>query len=127
MRFFKALWLTVFFFFTLLFFVQNNAVLSQELALHFDTYYFDYVWKNTKVPFYFVILVSFVAGVLVSIGYLFMDWMRLKSNVRNCRRVIRKQEKELKKLRSIPLEPTPLLEAPASAPEKQTMDAPRAV
>lgn len=116
MRFFKALWLTVFFFFTLLFFVQNNTALSQELSLQFDTYYFDYVWKNTKVPFFFVILVSFVTGVLVSIGYLFMDWMRLKGDVRSCRRIIRKQEKELKKLRSIPLEPTPLLEAPN--PEK---------
>ena len=122
MRFFKALWLTVFFFFTLLFFVQNNAALSQELSLQFDTYYFDYVWKNTKVPFFFIVLVSFVAGVLVSIGYLFMDWMRLKGDVRKCRRIIRKQEKELKKLRSIPLEPTPLLEAPAPekpAPETQ--------
>ena len=123
MRFFKALWLTVFFFFTLLFFVQNNTVLSQELALQFDSYYFDYVWKNTKVPFFFVILVSFVAGVLVSIGYLFMDWMRLKGDLRKCRRVVRKQEKELKKLRSIPLEPTPLLEATAATPEKPAAEA----
>ena len=115
MRFLKALWLTVFFFFSLIFFIQNNDVLSQKMALKFDFYYFDYVWTNTAVPFFFVILVAFVAGALVTLGYLVMDRMRLKMDLSRCRRVVRKQEKELKKLRSIPLEPTPLPELPEAA------------
>jgi len=112
MRFLKALWLTVFFFFTLMFFIQNNDVLAQQLSLKFDFYYFDYVWSNTAVPFFFVILVAFVAGALVTLGYLIMDRMRLKMDLGRCRRALRKQEKELKKLRAIPLDPTPLLDAP---------------
>lgn len=112
MRFLKALWLTVFFFFTLMFFIQNNDVLAQQLSLKFDFYYFDYVWSNTAVPFFFVILVAFVAGVLVTLGYLVMDRIRLKMEFGRCRRALRKQEKELKKLRAIPLESTPLLDAP---------------
>ncbi len=112
MRFLKALWLTAFFFFSLIFFIQNNDVLSQKMTLKFDFYYFDYIWTNTAVPFFFVILVAFVAGALVTLGYLVMDRMRLKMELGRCRRIVRKQEKELKKLRSIPLEPTPVPELP---------------
>lgn len=110
MRFLKALWLTFFFFFSLIFFIQNNEQLGQKLSLHFDFYYFDYVWSNTAVPFYFVVLVGFLAGAIVTLGYLFMDKIRGRMELSRCRRVIRKQEKELKKLRAIPLEATPLLE-----------------
>lgn len=113
LRFLKALWLTVFFFFTLAFFIQNNDVLAQKLSLKFDTYYFDYVWTNTAVPFFFIILVAFVVGALVMFGYLAMDRMSLKRELGRAKRVVRKQEKELKKLRAIPLEPTPLLESSA--------------
>ncbi len=120
LRFLKALWLTVFFFFTLVFFIQNNDVLSKDLSLQFDFYYFDYVWTNTAVPLFVVILLAFVVGVLVTLGYLAMDRIRLRRELGRCRRIVRKQEKELKKLRSIPLEPTPLLESPETdkpAPE----------
>ena len=112
MRFLKALWLTVFFFFSIIFFIQNNDVLSKPMSLRFDFYYFDYVWSNTAVPFFFIILVAFVAGAIVTLGYLVMDRVRLKMEFSRCRRVVRRQEKELKKLRAIPLEPTPLPELP---------------
>ena len=124
LRFLKALWLTVFFFFTLVFFIQNNDVLAQKLSLQFDFYYFDYVWKNVAVPYFFIILVAFVAGALVMFGYLVMDRLHLKREFSRCRKVVRKQEKELKKLRAIPLEPTPLLEAPEApkpAPENSNV------
>lgn len=115
MRFLKALWLTLFFFFSLIFFIQNNEQLGQKLSLHFDFYYFNYVWSNTAVPFYFVVLVGFLAGAVVTLGYLFMDRIRNRMELSRCRRVIRKQEKELQKLRAIPLEATPLLEGSEAA------------
>ncbi|CAK7013256.1 MAG: hypothetical protein DELT_02149 [Desulfovibrio sp.] len=110
MRFLKALWLIVFFFFSLIFFIQNEKALGEKLSLKFDFYYLDYVWANTAVPFYFVVLIGFLAGAIVTLGYLFMDRIRTKMELSRCRRIIRKQEKELKKLRAIPLEATPLLE-----------------
>lgn len=116
MRFLKALWLTVFFFFTLLFFIQNNDALAQKLSLKFDFYYFDYVWQNTAVPYFFIILVAFAVGALVMLGYLVMDRIHLRRELGRCRKVVRKQENELKKLRAIPLETPPLLDA--SVPEK---------
>ena len=115
MRFLKALWLIVFFLFSLMFFVQNQEALGQELTLTFKTYYFDYVWTNTKVPFYFVVLIGFCAGAVVTLGYLVMDRIRLRMDLSSSRRTVRKQEKELKKLRSIPLEATPLLESGENA------------
>jgi len=116
MRFLKALWLAVFFFFTLIFFMQNIEVLGQKLSLHMDFYYFNYVWKNTAVPLYFVVLVGFVAGVLVTLGYLIMDRMRLRFELIRERRKVKKLEWENKKLREIPLQETQaFLEASAVA------------
>lgn len=125
MRFLKALWLTVFFFFALIFFIQNNEVLGQKLSLKFDFYYFDYVWTNTAVPFYFVVLVGFLAGAILIWGYLVMDRMRIKMELSRCRTIIRKQDKEIKKLRNIPLQATPLLEGTPAAekPEPEKQDA----
>lgn len=122
LRFLKALWLTVFFIFSIAFFMQNTEALSQKLSLIFEFYYTGYTWTNTEVPFFVVILISFGVGVIVTLGYLIMDRMRLKREFRRCRRIVRKQEKELTKLRVIPLETTPLLESPeagkpAPAPE----------
>ena len=112
MRFLKALWLTFFFFFSLLFFVQNKEVLGQQLTLVFDTYYFNYTWTNTAVPFYFVVLTGFLAGVIATIGYFFMDTIRARSELGRCRKIIRKQDKEIKTLRAIPLQSsTTLLES----------------
>ena len=110
MRFLKALWLTIFFFFSLMFFIQNNEVLNQQLSLKFDFYYFNYIWTNTAVPFYFIVLVAFLVGAIVTLGYLFMDRLRTKMELSRYRRIIRKQEKELKKLRAIPLEAPTLIE-----------------
>ena len=115
LRFLKALWLTVFFVFSLAFFMQNKEALSDNLSLVFKLYYTDYTWTNTAVPFFVVVLIAFGIGVLATIGYLAMDRMRLKRELGRCKRIIRKQEKELKKLRAIPLESTPLLESPANA------------
>lgn len=122
MRFLKALWLILFFFFSLMFAVQNKEALGQKLTLTFDTYYLNYVWTNTAVPFYFVVLVGFLAGAVVTLGYLVMDRVRLRMDLSRCRRVVRRQEKELKKLRAIPLETTPLLESTADSVEKTEAD-----
>jgi hypothetical protein len=105
-------------------FTQNNEVLGQKLALKFNFYYFDYIWSNTAVPFYFVVLVGFFAGALVTLGYLIMDRIRTRMELSRCRRVILKQEKELKKLRAIPLEATPLIEG--SDAEKSSNPTPAA-
>lgn len=123
MRFLKALWLIIFFFFSLMFFIQNNEVLDQKLSLKFDFYYFDYIWTNTAVPFFFIVLVGIVVGAFVMLCYLLMDKLHSSRELSRCRRLIRKQEKELRKLRAIPLETPPLLEgtemAEKSAQETQ--------
>ncbi len=111
MRFLKALWLAVFFFFSLIFFIQNSEALGHKLSLKMDFYYFNYVWSNTAVPFYFVIMVGFFAGALLILGYLLLDQLRTKSDLRRCRKQVRVLDRELKKLREIPLqETTPLIE-----------------
>ena len=109
MRFLKALWLAVFFFAALIFFIQNNDVLGQKMALQLDFYFFNYIWKGTAVPFYFVVLAGFLVGALSTLGFLIMDRIRLRLELRRARKEARDLSKELKALREIPLQPAPVM------------------
>ncbi len=85
MRFIKALVLLIVFFFGLLFFVQNGDVLGKQMVLSF-TLYLAPPWTSVELPFYFVVIVAFAVGMLLGIFYLFMDRMRLHSELRRTRK-----------------------------------------
>lgn len=122
MRFLKALWLAVFFFAALIFLIQNNDALGQKLALQLDFYFFNYVWKSTAVPFYFVVLAGFLLGALSTLGFLLMDRIRLRLELRRARREARDLQREIKALREIPLQPAPVL-IEAAVPASETREA----
>ena len=118
MRFLKALWIAIFVFCALVFFIQNSTALITPLELTFDTY-MDQVWTAKAVPFYLVVLLGFLAGALLMLGYLFMDRVRLGHQLRQARRQCRSLEKEVKNLREIPLPTQGLLDAtPVEKEEK---------
>lgn len=110
MRFLKALWIAIFVFCALVFFIQNSTALITPLELQIDTY-MGHVWTATAVPFYLVVLLGFLAGALVMLGYLLMDRLRLGRALRRARKQCRVLEKEVKNLREIPLPSQGLLEA----------------
>ena len=110
MRFLKALWIASFVFCALVFFVQNSEQLITPLELTIDTH-LGYVWTAAAVPFYLVVLLGFLAGTLLMLGYLFMDRVRLGRELRRERRKSRDLDKQVKSLREIPLPAQGLLEA----------------
>ena len=67
MRVIKVLFLLVFFFVCMLFFVQNTAILETALLLKLGA--FGYMVQTPGVPFYVVLLLSFVAGGLFATLY----------------------------------------------------------
>lgn len=109
MRFLKALWIAIFVFCALVFFIQNSTELITPLELKIDTY-MGHVWTATAVPFYLVVLLGFLAGALLMLGYLFMDRVRLGRELRRERKKTRALDKEVKNLREIPLPAQGLLE-----------------
>lgn len=107
MRFIKAVIVLVLFMMGLLFLTQNQDPLSTPLVLKYDLYLDGWSWPSPEslasanppsIPFYFVILLSMAAGILLSTLFFFMDKVRYGvEKVRN-RRAIKVLTNEIKRL-----------------------------
>lgn len=117
MRFVKVLALVLVFFISMMFFVQNNAVLSQTVTLKLDLF-FDTAWSSIALPFYFMVLCAFLLGALITMFSFMVSRLRSANNLRKANKRIRVLEKELNSLRNLPLEAarkTPEQAAPAAS------------
>lgn len=72
MRYIKVLFIVVIFFLALIFFFQNQAVLSQHLELTLHLFFLPPM-VSIPLPFYFVILASFFVGAILSLIFLIWD------------------------------------------------------
>lgn len=99
MRYLKALALVVLFFFSMLFFTQNVAVLTQELVLGLKVFRWEY--HTAAAPFYLLILLAFVVGAVSCILYFFMERVRLTRECRRLRRDKDALEREVASLRPV--------------------------
>ncbi len=93
MRVVKVFVLIVFFFFCMIFFVQNTAMLSTPLVLKMDVFSLSYA--SPEVPFYVVLLLAFVVGGLFSLAYFILERVRLGNKVKEQAGRIAALEKEL--------------------------------
>jgi putative membrane protein len=98
MRYLKVLGLVALFFFSMLFFVQNHEILIQELTLGLKVFGWEY--QTEAVPFYLVILMSFVIGALLCTLYFFLERVRLSKQSRQYKKDMDALERELASLRS---------------------------
>lgn len=115
MRFVKVLVLVLVFFISMMFFVQNNAVLSQAVTLKLDLF-FDTAWSSIELPFYFMVLCAFLLGALATMLMLMVSRMRAGAALRRANKRIRVLEKELNSLRNLPLEAARKAPEPVAAP-----------
>ena len=79
MRYIKVLFIVVIFFLALIFFFQNQAVLSQHLELTLHLFFLPPM-VSIPLPFYFVILVSFFVGAILSL--IFLVWDKFNTSAR---------------------------------------------
>ena len=80
MRYVKVLILALFFFLCLVFLFQNQNVLSQKLTLELNLLAIPKM-TSIELPFYFIILVSFLAGCVMALLLLLWDRMRLSAHI----------------------------------------------
>ncbi|EFL50481.1 conserved hypothetical protein [Solidesulfovibrio fructosivorans JJ]] len=98
MRVIKVLFLLAFFFFCMLFFVQNTAILETPLLLKLEV--FGFHAETAAVPFYVVLLMSFVAGGFFCTLYFLAEKVRLASSVRSLQSKVNAMEKQLAQKKS---------------------------
>ena len=80
MRYVKVLILALFFFLCLVFLFQNQNALSQKLTLELNLLAIPKM-TSIELPFYFIILVSFLAGCVMALLLLLWDRMRLSAHI----------------------------------------------
>lgn len=98
MRYLKVLLLALFIFFAVLFFIQNQAPLSQQMSLTLNLFFIP-PFESIPLPFYFVVVGAFVIGCLLSA--LWLLWEKFNASARLMKRKwkIAALEKELAQTR----------------------------
>lgn len=102
MRYIKVLLLTLFFFVSMVFFIQNNQVLSALLVLRIDLLGLELV--SREMPFYLIILASFVIGSIFSMLYFLCEKIRLARELKAAKAKLAALEQEVNSLRNLPLQ-----------------------
>jgi hypothetical protein len=96
MRYIKVLLAIVFFYFVMLFFVQNQEALSQSMQLKLDLMVIPPMQSMT-LSFYMLALISFLLGALCVLIMLVWDRLSMSAQLGACRRRAKATEKELAK------------------------------
>lgn len=116
MRYLKVLVLAVFFVISILFFSQNNEILTQSLVLKLDIPYIAEL-RSIPLPLYLLVLGGFLFGSLLTLAYLAGDKIKAAKQLRECRSRMNGLEQELNTLRTMPL-----TDEPYSSDESQKGD-----
>lgn len=122
MRFLKVFGLVLLFLISMMFFIQNTEMLSQEMSLHLNFYIGDYVASSRPLPFYFLLLFAFALGSFLVLLYFLMDKLRLGKQLNQCRHERDRLEQEVNSLRNLPLESSNPYSASAEQPEAEVQD-----
>lgn len=104
MRFLKVLGLVLLFLISMMFFIQNTEILSQEMSLHLNFYIGDYVATSRPLPFYFLLLAAFAIGAVLVLLFFVMDKMRMGKQLKECTSERERLEEEVNSLRNLPLD-----------------------
>ena len=120
MRYIKVLLLTLFFFISMVFFIQNNEVLSKLLVLKMEL--FDLRFVSRELPFYLIVLLSFVVGSIFSLSYFLGEKIRLTRELKSANAKLAALEQEVTSLRNLPLEDQsyPTTSQKVAQPEDET-------
>lgn len=102
MRYIKVLLLTLFFFVSMIFFIQNNEALSTLLVMRLDLFGLELV--SRELPFYLIVLISFVIGSIFSLSYFLCEKIRMTKELKAARVKLQALEQEVNSLRNLPLE-----------------------
>ena len=99
MRYLKVLLLILLFFLVMLFFVDNQEAFSHKFPLTLDLRIFPPVTTQQPVPCYFLLLVCFLLGSVITLLMLVWDRLSLSTRLSLCRMRSNGLEKDLNRAR----------------------------
>ena len=99
MRYVKVLLLILLFFLVMLFFVDNQAAFSYKLPLKLDLRILPAIATEQPIPFYYMLLVCFLLGSVLTLLMLVWDRLSLATRLSLCRMRSNGLEKDLNRAR----------------------------
>lgn len=102
MRFIRVFLAICVFFLAVIFVVQNSEFLGQTTQFKLDLFVAG-AQQTIPLPLYFVILAAFLLGGFAAIFFLLCDRIRLGFKLGTANRKIKRLERELTSLRTLPL------------------------
>lgn len=99
MRYIKVLILALFFFFALVFFFQNQTVLSEKIPLTMELFFIP-TMHSIPLPIYFLIICGFLAGCLLSLCWLLWDKFSTSAKLVSTRWKLQSSESENNRLKN---------------------------
>lgn len=115
MRFVKVLCLILFFFVSMMFFMQNTEVLTQRMSLQLDLFVDGLRFLITPMPVYFLVLLSFLVGALFTLVFFLVERIRLTRIMQQKNAKLSSLEQEVASLRNLPLDDNKMANASASS------------
>lgn len=97
MRYIKVLLLGVFFFLGLVFFFQNQTPLSQQMELTLNLFFVPPI-TSISLPFYFLLVIAFACGCLLSWFLLLWDKFSTSAKLVKSKWTIKSQQNEIERL-----------------------------
>lgn len=98
MRYIKVLLLAIVFFLALVFFFQNQGPLSQDMVLTLHLFFIPPM-HSIPLPFYFLVIVAFALGALLTLSFLVWDKLNLSARLMKHKWHISSLEREMAQLR----------------------------
>ncbi len=102
MKYLRIAVLILLFFLSMLFFVQNQEILSKTTRLYLSI--FGLELHSREIPYYLIILLAFVAGGFVTLAYFLTEKIRHGEELKRCKSKIKDLEEEVKSIHNMPLE-----------------------
>ncbi len=108
MRYLKVIILVLFFFVSMIFFFQNQAVLSTDMTLNLNLFFTEPM-QSIPLPFYFLVLAAFFVGALLAVLALIWDKMNISARLMKATWRVRSLEKEVATLRANQAKALPII------------------
>lgn len=103
MRILKYFINLVLIFVIIIFFIENSQQLSQRVQFHFDLFATGLLWQIPEVPLYFLLIVFFALGGLITAAIFAWGRIGLSRRLARANKKIRGLEKEVTAYRNLPL------------------------
>jgi len=98
----------------LIFWQQNYKGFIEPITIQYDIFFAR--MDPVQLPFYVLLILSFIAGVVLTFLLELMGWLKMRSRLAGQSKTIKRMERELQQLRTLPFSDTG--ESSTAAPEE---------